>query len=145
MAGRLAALAGLLALLAAVPAGLWHFVGWPLPRRVPTDWAGWEHVLTASFPDAAVANLLAIALWIVWAAFAYSVWVEWRATRGGDRRQLPGLFSPVQALAALLVAAIATGPVAMAAAPLAPLPAVVQIHAGPARTVADLADPHGRA
>ncbi len=144
LAGRLGALAGLLALLAGVPAGLWHFVGWPLPRRVPTTWAGWERILTSSFPDAAVINLLAIALWIVWAAFVYSVWVEWRATRGAARRQLPGMFSPVQALAALLVAAIATGPVALAAAPPAPMPAVVHIHPGPAPTAADLADPHGR-
>ena len=144
LAGRLGALVGLLALLAGVPAGLWHFVGWPLPRRVPTNWAGWERILTSSFPDAAVINLLAIALWIVWAAFVYSVWVEWRATRGAARRQLPGMFSPVQALAALLVAAIATGPVALAAAPPAPMPAVVHIHPGPAPTAADLADPHGR-
>ncbi len=145
LAGRLAALAGLLAILAGVPAGLWHFVGWPLPRRVPTDWAGWERILTSPFPDAAVINLLAIALWIVWAAFGYSVWVEWRAARGGARRQLPGMFSPVQALAALLVAAISTGPIAaLAAGPPAPPPAVVQIHPSPARTMADLADPHGR-
>ena len=80
LAGRLGALVGLLALLAGVPAGLWHFVGWPLSRQVPTDWAGWERILTASFPDQAVINLLAVALWITWAAFAYSVWVEWRAT-----------------------------------------------------------------
>jgi len=144
LVGRLGALVGLLALLAGVPAGLWHFVGWPLPRRVPTDWAGWERILTSSFPDAAVENLLAIALWIVWAAFAYSVWVEWRAARSGVHRQLPKVFSPMQALAALLVAAISTGPVALAAAPPAPPPAVVQIHPNPARTVADLADPHGR-
>src|SRR5205823_4049913 len=110
LAGRLAALVGLLALLAGIPAGLWHFVGWPLPRRVPTDWAGWERILTSRFPDEAVANLLAIALWIVWAAFAYSVWVEWRTTRGGKHHQLPKVFSPMQALAALLVAAISTGP-----------------------------------
>jgi DNA-binding SARP family transcriptional activator len=144
LAGRLGALVALLALLAGVPAGLWHFVGWPLPRRVPTDWAGWERILTSRFPDEAVANLLAVALWLVWAAFAYSVWVEWRAARGAQRRQLPTVFSPMQALAALLIAAISTGPVALAAAPPAPPPAVVQVHPNPTRTVADLADPHGR-
>src|SRR5437763_6799750 len=93
LAVRLGALVGLLALLAGVPAGLWHFVGWPLRRRVPTDWAGWERILTSRFPDAAVADLLAIALWIVWAAFAYSVWVEWRATRGGIHPEPPKVFS----------------------------------------------------
>src|SRR5437763_12890636 len=103
LAVRLGALVGLLALLAGVPAALWHLVDWPLPRRVPTDWAGWERILTSSFPDEAVINLLAIALWIVWAAFACSVWVEWRAARGAARRQLPKVFSPMQALAALLV------------------------------------------
>jgi len=144
LAGRLAALVGLLALLAGIPAGLWHFVGWPLPRRIPTTWAGWERVLTSSFPDAAVENLLAIALWIVWAAFAYSVWVEWRATRGARPRRLPMVFSPVQALAALLVAAISAGPVAVAATAPAQLPAVVQIHPGPTPALAQLADPHGR-
>src|SRR6266545_2447752 len=53
LAGRLGGLVGLLTLLAGVTAGLWHFVGWPLPRRVPTDCAGWERIMTSSFPDPA--------------------------------------------------------------------------------------------
>ena len=66
--------------------------------------------------------------------------MEWRAARSGIHRELPKVFSPMQALAALLVTAITTGPVALAAAPVAPPPAVVQVHPNPTRTVADLAD-----
>src|SRR6266545_2950514 len=125
--GRLAAGTGLLTLLAGVPAGLWHFVGWPLPRTVPTTWDGWQHVLTGPFPDTAVVNLLAVALWLVWAAFGYSVALEVAAARrGGTARRRP-VISPIQALAALLIAGLSAGPAAAAiVGPLPTPPAVVQ-------------------
>jgi len=124
--GRLAAGIGLLTLLAGVPAGLWHFVGWPLPRTVPTTWDGWQHVLTGPFPDTAVVNLLAVALWLVWAAFGYSVALEVAAARrGGTARRRP-VISPIQALAALLIAGLSAGPAAAAiVGPLPTPPAVV--------------------
>ena len=97
-----------LTLIGGVPAALAGFVGWPLPRRLPTGWAGWAHVLTGGFPDQAVINLLAVALWLVWAAFCYSLAGELAAARKGRvPRSVRGI-SPLQSLAALLHGGIRT-------------------------------------
>ncbi|WP_432844320.1 BTAD domain-containing putative transcriptional regulator [Dactylosporangium sp. CA-092794] len=132
---RAASLLTTLALLAGLPTALAFFVGWPLPRHVPTKWAGWAHVLTGGFPDTAVINLLAVALWLVWAAFCYSLAGEIAAARRGrPARQVKGI-SPLQALAALLVAGMSAGPAAASAALVLP-PAVVTTVAPPPVTAA---------
>ena len=140
LGGRLAAAVGLLTLLAGVPAGLWRFVGWPLPRTMPATWDGWQAVLTGEFPDTAVVNLLAVAVWIVWAAFGYSVVLEVAAARhGGTARRRP-VISPIQAVAALLIAGLSAGPAAVAAVGTlpAPPPAVVSVQPGLAAAGPDL-------
>ncbi len=127
---RLASALALLAIVAGIPIGLWRYVGWPLPRTVPTTWAGWEQILTSAFPDAAVVNLLAVALWIVWAAFTYSVCLELAAVRRGRAARRVGLISPMQALAAILVAGLSVGPAAVAVvAPAPPPPVPAATHA----------------
>ncbi len=131
---RAASMLAALALIAGLPAALVAVIGWPLPRTVPTDWAGWETVLTGGFPDAAVVNLLACALWLVWAAFCYSLIGEIAAVRRGRPARHVRALSPLQALAALLVAGMSAGPAA--AATLAIPPAVVSTLAPPSATPA---------
>jgi DNA-binding SARP family transcriptional activator/nucleoid-associated protein YgaU len=126
---RVASLLATLALLAGLPAALALIVGWPLPRRLPADWAGWENILTGGFPDTAVINLLACALWLVWAAFCYSLIGEIAATRRGRPARHVRALSPLQALAAMLVAGMTAAPAA--AATLAIPPAVVSTLAPP--------------
>jgi len=116
VAVRAGSLLAALAMTVGVPTGLAAFVGWPLPRSVPIDWAGWMVVLSTEIPDAAVAHLLAAALWIVWAAFCYSLAVEAVAALRGRPAPRIRLISPLQAAAALLVAGMAAAPVAAAAA-----------------------------
>jgi DNA-binding SARP family transcriptional activator len=131
---RVASALAALALLAGLPAALVAFIGWPLPRTVPTDWAGWETLLTGGFPDTAVINLLTCALWLVWAAFCYSLIGEIAAARRGQPARHVRALSPLQALAALLVAGMSAGPAA--AATLAIPPAIVTTLAPPSATPA---------
>ncbi|WP_430788128.1 BTAD domain-containing putative transcriptional regulator [Actinoplanes sp. G11-F43] len=120
---RMASALAILALLAGLPAALVGVIGWPLPRTVPTDWDGWERILTGGFPDTMVINLLACGLWLVWAAFCYSLIGEIVVARHGRPARHVRALSPLQALAALLVAGMSAGPAA--AATLAIPPAVV--------------------
>src|SRR5262245_13385826 len=99
LTARLASALALLGLVCGVPAAPWYFVGWPLPRTAPTTWDGWTRILTSSLPDKAVINLLAVALWIVWAAFTYSVAIELAAVRRGRIASRRPLISPLQAVA----------------------------------------------
>ena len=95
----------LLGLLAGIPTGLVTQIGWPLPRHLPTLDAV-KHAVTAPVSDTAVLDLLAIALWILWAAFCASLLVEIGAALvGTPAPRIPGL-SPVQPLAAWLVAGL---------------------------------------
>ncbi|WP_204012827.1 BTAD domain-containing putative transcriptional regulator [Virgisporangium aurantiacum] len=127
--GRLASTVALLGILVGVPAGLCWFVGSPLPRTLPTTWDAWARILTSSIPDEAVINVLAIALWIVWAAFAYSVAVEIAAARRGKLATRRRLISPLQAVAALLIAGMTAGPATV-------------LVANPARPVVPAVAPH---
>lgn len=139
--GRLAVRAGsgvaLLAVVAGVPAGLVTYIGWPLPQHLPTSWDQIAAILTGGFPDTAVVGLLAVALWLVWAAFAQALVVELAAARRGQPARRIRLISPMQALAALLVAGLAAGPAAASAAVIAPAPTVAPYtaaHAGGSQT-----------
>ncbi|MFB9443032.1 BTAD domain-containing putative transcriptional regulator [Dactylosporangium vinaceum] len=143
---QLASALALLALVAGLPIALTGFVGWPLPSTVPTDWAGWSALLTGGFPDTAVINLLAVALWLAWAAFCYSLIGEVVAVRRGRPARHVRVISPMQALAALLIAGLSTAPAAASVAIVAaPPPAVSQTvpAAAPTNTTAspDTADP----
>jgi DNA-binding SARP family transcriptional activator len=110
MLGRLArglvGLSALVALLAGIPWGLWHWVGWPLPHTIPT-WAEASAALTSNgVPDELVINALAIVVWIAWANLCLAVVVETTAlVRGRKALRLP-LAGPLQPLAAHLVATV---------------------------------------
>ncbi|MFE7077063.1 hypothetical protein ACFU96_43955 [Streptomyces sp. NPDC057620] len=111
-------LAGLLALLAAVPYVLLLF------DTQPTDWSGNPTVLLR--PDDGTLLLTACTCigWAAWATFAYTVILEIVAV--ARRRSAPRLrpVSSVQAVAAFLVGAIALIAPAASAAPSSPTPAV---------------------
>ena len=104
LARGLGGLAALAVLLAGVPWGLWHFVGWPLPHTMPT-WTELGHRLTGNgVPDTLVINALAIVVWAAWAGLALSVAAETAAVaRGRTARRVP-LAGPLQALAGYLLA-----------------------------------------
>lgn len=115
-AGRVARGAGAFTaaavLLAAPPAALIRFVGWPLPRSTSALRAA-PAVLTQPLDDRLLINALACVVWLLWAMFTLALLVELgAAARGSAAPRLPGL-SPLQALAAALVssATIAVIPV----------------------------------
>jgi hypothetical protein len=116
---RLAGALTLLGLLAGVPAFLGLAFGWPLPTTIPTRGDGWQRLLTDPIPDTAILRLLAIAAWLLWAAFARALWIEardaWRGVKTPHR--LPG-FHPLRTLASVLVVTIAAGTIATAASAL---------------------------
>jgi DNA-binding SARP family transcriptional activator len=110
MVGRLArgllGLAASVTLLAGIPWGLWHWVGWPLPHTIPT-WAEVSAALTSNgVPDELVINALAILVWIAWADLCLAVAVETAALVGGRKALRLPLAGPLQPLAAHLVAAV---------------------------------------
>jgi hypothetical protein len=129
------AAAGLLAvLLLGVPYGLWHWLGWPLPRHVPT-WQQTRDTLTGPFTDRLLLNTLACLCWILWAVFLTDIvsaipdalrntgHAHTAAASPGMNRQS----GPLRGLAALLLATILAGllslrpPPASAARSAAPL------------------------
>lgn len=119
----------LLAVTAGIPAGLCDYVGWPLPRHLPTG-AALEQLAATPITDTTVLDLLACALWILWAAFCYSLTLEFVAAGRGRPARPRRLLSPIQALAALLVLGLTAAPVTLTAAaglatPPAPPPAAV--------------------
>ena len=111
----LLALILLVALLGAVPWALWHYVGWPLPHRLPS-WSQFTTTLGQhGIADTTLLKALACVVWLSWAIVAVSVMVELdAAARGRSARRLAviGPLQPVvgQLLAAIIVAAIALAP-----------------------------------
>ncbi|MFC4148654.1 BTAD domain-containing putative transcriptional regulator [Micromonospora mangrovi] len=113
-ARRLAGLGTLVLLTAGVPYALIRYVGWPLPREVPT-WQDVGTALTSPLTDAMLGNALVCLLWAVWAAFIWSLIAEVAETVTGIRLPQPRAIAPARGLAAILVAAISGGVLATAA------------------------------
>ncbi|MCP2335233.1 BTAD domain-containing putative transcriptional regulator [Actinomadura rupiterrae] len=115
-----------LAALAAPPAALAAFVGWPLPHSLPTA-ATARDALTGPLSDRFLIDALACLAWLLWSLFTLALVTELVALlRGRTAPRLPGL-GPLQALAATL----------LGAATLALLPAVSRtLPAPPAAAVA---------
>ena len=111
----LVALVALVALMGAVPWALWHYVGWPLPHRLPS-WSQFTTTLGQhGIADATLLKALACVVWVCWVILAISVMVELdAAARGRAARRLAviGTLQPVvgQLLAAIVVAAVALAP-----------------------------------
>lgn len=95
----------LVLLLAGVPYGLVTQLGSPLPDRVPgVGEIGRALVEPAS--DDVVLNALAVALWVVWAAFAVSVVVEVAAALRGVPAPRLRPIAPMQTFVGWLVAGL---------------------------------------
>ena len=136
---RLSYTAVLFGLVAGIPLGLIRYVGWPLPDHVPSlDELHWfaNHWMS----DHTVLDGVAVVLWPVWALFTIAVVLEVAAKIRGVQAPRLGALSPVQGLAAALVAGITAGAFATAsvgplATALGPGPAVAV--AAPAATKAE--------
>lgn len=100
----LVSIVALLALLGGVPYALATYIGWPLPRQMPS--LGVE-TLRAPVDANTLVNLLALAVWLAWAQFTACVIIELKAAASGSglpaRMPLGGLN---QLLARQLVAAV---------------------------------------
>jgi hypothetical protein len=95
----IAAVVGLLALVAGVPVALVLLVGNPLPTTSPSrDW------LTAEVTADLVINVLAVLVWVVWVHFVVCFLTEWRAVRAGRMPDRVLLGGGSQVLARQLVA-----------------------------------------
>ena len=68
----LAAAAALAGLLAGLPWAAWHWVGWPLPHRIP-DWQQTQAVLSQPTSTALIVDVLTCVGWMLWAAFTVDV------------------------------------------------------------------------
>lgn len=102
----LGALAALTALLAGLPYALIRFVGWPLPRTMPT-WNGIQHALTHQITGPTLyIDTLACLLWLCWTLLALSFLIELLAALARTPApRVPGL-GPGQFLAAALITAL---------------------------------------
>ena len=105
----LAATAAVAALVGGIPYLLCRFVGWPLPRHVPT----WHAITSAlgqrDISDTTVIDVLAIALWICWAVLVLAFVVEAIAlarSRAVGRMPIAGRLQPLAG--ALLGTAVLT-------------------------------------
>jgi DNA-binding SARP family transcriptional activator len=118
------------ALLGGVPYLLVLFVGWPLPRQLPT-WPGMRAFLTSPLSNDAIVKGLACLVWVLWIVFALSVIMEVAAVaRGGHAPRLP-VIAPVQAFAAALVSTtlLTAVPLPQTSLRTAPLQALLTTHA----------------
>jgi DNA-binding SARP family transcriptional activator len=107
---RAVAALALVAILVGLPVGLVMSVGWPLPHAVPTfeQATGW---LTSPISDTVIIHALALAAWLLWAAFIPAVATEvWAARRGLPTSATIGTTrNPLRIGAAALVTALALG------------------------------------
>ena len=118
VAKGVAALAVLVVVLSGIPLALWHFVGWPLPRHVPSAASLGRVLDRQGIPARTLVDALAVVVWLAWVSLVVSVAVEIPAAVAGyNARRLPvaGVFQPA---AGRLVAAVV-----VAVSSLAPRPA----------------------
>ena len=134
------ALVALVALVIAVPLGLWAVAGWPLPSAVPS-WSSISDSLGSShIPDSVLVKGLAVVCWLVWIELVASVLVEAVALVRGRRAGDVPLAGPIQKMAGRLVAAVAILLVLSAAKADAPHTAPRPLQVPGTAVVLDLTD-----
>ncbi|MGH3832384.1 MAG: BTAD domain-containing putative transcriptional regulator, partial [Pseudonocardiaceae bacterium] len=101
----LAAVAVLVALVAALPWALWHYIGWPLPDHLPTA-DETQAVLLGPLSTPLLLDVLGCLCWITWAAFVIDVTRCAGAAVRGLRWPELRIGGPVHAVAAMLVGVI---------------------------------------
>lgn len=102
--GVLAA-AVLTALLGALPWALWHYIGWPLPTRLPTA-AQLQALLLSPMTTQFLLDVLACLCWITWAAFTLDVARCAADAARGVHWPNVAATGPLHTIAAVLVSAI---------------------------------------
>ncbi len=113
LARGLGALLVLAALAGGVPWALCHYIGWPLPRAVPS-WAQIQAGLSAQgIPDLVLLKALAIVVWAGWAVLVTAVLSEAIAAARGRAAPTIRAAGALQPLAAHLVAAVALAVLAL--------------------------------
>ncbi len=133
VARALGAVVLLVALLVFLPWGLANFVGWPLPRQLPS----WDELRRAlggsSISDSVLVKALALVCWIAWVQLVASVVAEsvaWSRGRVARRLPLSGVVQPLArhlvVSATLLLGTLRAQPVAV---PAVTLPAVELVYA----------------
>lgn len=146
VARALLAAAALTVLLAGLPWGLVHFVGWPLPRSVPSR-DDVETLLTTPMSTTFLIDTLACILWPVWALFVVDVArAATSEVRGLQTPTLPAA-RPLQSMAAALVGTLMLSllvlrPAASATAAPAPSRAAATAPAKPGSTATTEAGRH---
>lgn len=136
--------ASLTVLVAGLPYGLAHFIGWPLPHDVPTREEA-TAVLTTPMSTSFLAHVLACVLWPCWALFVLDVArAVVGAARGLPVPVLPTV-RPLQSLAAALVGTLVLSllilrPASSASAAPAPTRAAAAAPAKPGTTPTSSAD-----
>ncbi|MGH3719421.1 MAG: BTAD domain-containing putative transcriptional regulator [Pseudonocardiaceae bacterium] len=101
----LAAVAALVALVAALPWALWHYIGWPLTDHLPTA-DEMQAVLLGPLSTPLLLDVLECLCWITWVAFVIDVARCVGAAVRGLRWPELQLGGPVHAVAAILVGVI---------------------------------------
>jgi len=126
----LVALVFTVALIGGVPLALVEFVGWPLPRSLPT-WDELQRALTSTgIDDTIVINTLAIIVWLAWVQLTISLVVETVAlVRSRPARAAPVL-PGFQDVAANLLAATALLASSISLTRAAPVAASMAVAAG---------------
>jgi DNA-binding SARP family transcriptional activator len=101
----LIALAALAVLVAGLPCALVSYVGWPLPRHVPT-WPELQDVLLTPMGTQMLLNILTCICWVAWFAFVVDVARCTVDASRGLTLPRPRVTRPLQGLAAALIGAV---------------------------------------
>ena len=96
-----------LALAIGVPVALGRFVGWPLPREIPSLSDVSTALRDTYVPDSFLLKALAVVCWVIWAQLLISLLVEAVAYARGWRAGSVPLSGPMQRTAGRLVATVA--------------------------------------
>ncbi len=97
------ALIALVAILGGLPWALVRYGNWPI-RTLPDR--KWLESLNHAVSDDALFAALTVAVWAIWAAFAYAVLVEMKAAARGIRPPRIHFFGPIQVAAHGIVAGL---------------------------------------
>lgn len=118
-------LAALVVLIAGVPYLLWQLGGWPFPTSVPTVDAI-RDALSRPIPDTVIVDVLAIAAWVGWLLFCWSLLTEVLAQIRGVALRKARLTSPFHGIARHLIGSITVLAAGLPAVSLTATPAMAE-------------------
>ncbi|HPB45727.1 MAG TPA: LysM peptidoglycan-binding domain-containing protein, partial [Microthrixaceae bacterium] len=130
IASTVISIAALAVLIAGVPYLLWQLGGWPFPTSVPTVDAI-RDALSRPIPDTVIVDVLAIAAWVGWLLFCWSLLTEALAQIRGVALRRARLTSPFHGIARHLIGSITVLAAGLPAVSLTATPAMAE----PATTI----------